>query len=195
MNRPIGSMQTTVPEPETYRWTRQQYEQMVDAGVLTGDDPVELVDGHIVTMSPQNSFHVTAVGLCRRTLESLCSSEIHVRSQAPLALGPDSEPEPDLAVVEGHLMDYRDEHPSRALLVVEILESSLQKDREQKRLLYARHDIPEYWIVNLAAKHLEVYRDPASGDYKTKTTRERGDTVTPHFAPDASIPVNQLIPA
>lgn len=188
-------MPTPAPESvEMHRWTRQQYEQMVDAGVLTTDDRVELIDGQIVPMSPQNSRHATTVELCRRALESTCSSEMFVRAQFPLALGTVSEPEPDLAVVPGAIEDYVDRHPTDALLVVEVADSSLSKDREQKRRLYAQHDTPEYWIVNLVDQHLEVYRDPASGDYKSKTTLERSDTITPAFA-DTSLSVEQLIPA
>lgn len=177
-----------------HRWTRQQYEQMVDAGVLTEDDPVELIDGQIVLMSPQNSRHATVATLCQQALESICSDETFVRMQSPLAVGPDSEPEPDLAVVEGTPMSYWDHHPTDALLVIEVSETSLEKDREQKRLLYAEHDISEYWILNLVDRHLEIYRDPASGDYKTKTTHEPGATVAPLFAPDASLSVAALIP-
>jgi Uma2 family endonuclease len=177
-----------------HRWTRAQYEQMVDAGVLTTDDRVELIDGYIVPMSPQNSRHTTSVEMARRVLEQACPSTMLVRAQFPLAIGVASEPEPDLAVVPGSIDDYVDQHPSEALLVIEVADSSLAKDREQKRLLYAQHGIPEYWIVNLVDRHIEVYRDPAGGDYKSKTTLERSDTVTPPFA-DTALAVADLIPA
>lgn len=189
-------MQTSISQPvETHRWTRRQYEQMIDAGVLTEDDRVELIEGQITPMSPQSSRHITTIDLCRRALEPICPQGFLVRTQAPLALGSSSEPEPDLIVLEGDVMDYWKQHPTEALLVIEVSETSLLKDREQKRLLYAEHGIPEYWIVNLADQHLEVYRDPASGDYKTKTTLERSDSVTPRFAPDAKLSAKQLIPA
>lgn len=179
---------------DTHRWTRQQYEQMVEAGVLTTDDRVELIDGRIVPMSPQNSRHATSVEMTRRALESVRPSSTLVRAQFPLALGTASEPEPDLAVVPGAVENYVDQHPTEALLIAEVADSSLAKDREQKRRLYAQHGIPEYWIVNLVDRHLEVHRDPAAGDYKSKTTLERSDTVTPHFA-DTALSVADLIPA
>lgn len=188
-------MSTPAPDSvETHRWTRQQYEQMVDAGVLTTDDRVELIDGQIVPMSPQNSRHATTTTQLVHPLMRMCPSTHHVRSQVPLALGEHSEPEPDVMVVEGPPDAYTDTHPSTAVLIVEVADASLSKDREQKRLLYAWHDIPEYWIVNLIDQHLEVYRDPASGDYKSKTTVERDDTVTPRFAA-ADLSVEDLIPA
>lgn len=188
-------MQTSPLESvDTHRWTRRQYEHMVEAGVLTTDDRVELIDGRIVPMSPQNSRHATSVEMTRRALEPVCPASALVRAQFPLAIGEASEPEPDLAVVPGSIEDYIDQHPSEALLVVEVADSSLAKDRERKRLLYAQHDIPEYWIVNLVDQHLEIYRDPASGDYKSKTTLERRDTVTPLFI-DTGFPIADLIPA
>lgn len=180
---------------EPHRWTRQQYEQMVDAGALTEDDRVELIDGQIVPISPQNSRHALSAEKGRRALDAVCSESEHVRSQVPIALGDYSEPEPEVSVVPGILDDYLDHHPTEALLVVEVSESSLEKDRGQKRVLYARHQIPEYWILNLIDRHLEVYRDPASSDYKSKTTLVPGDTAAPHFAPDASLSVADLIPA
>ena len=188
-------MQTSSLESvDTHRWTRRQYEQMVDAGVLTADDRVELIEGHIVPMRPQNSRHATSVEMTRRVLEQTCSSSTLVRAQFPLALGAASEPEPDVAVVPGTIDDYVDQHPSEALLVIEVADSPLANDREQKRLLYAQHGIPEYWIVNLVDQHLAVYRDPAAGDYKSKTTLDRSDTVTLPFA-DTALSVADLIPA
>ena len=188
-------MSTPAPESvETHRWTRQQYEQMVDAGVLTTEDRVELIDGQIVPMSSQNSRHATAATQLVHLLMRSSPSTHHVRSQVPLALGEHSEPEPDVMVVEGPPSAYATGHPTHAILVIEVAEASLSKDREQKRLLYARHGIPEYWIVNLVDQHLEVYRDPASGDYKSKTTLERDEAITPPFA-DTSLSVEQLIPA
>jgi Uma2 family endonuclease len=177
-----------------HRWTRAQYDQMVDVGVLTTDDRVELIDGYIVPMSPQNSRHATTATKVVHLLMRVCPSTHHVRSQVPLALGEYSEPEPDVMVVEGAPDVYTDGHPSTAILVAEVADSSLATDREQKRLLYAQHGIPEYWIVNLVNGHLEVYRDPAAGDYKSKTTLERSGTVTPPFA-DTALAVADLIPA
>lgn len=84
----------------------------------------------------------------------------HVRIQLPLALDPSSEPEPDVTVVRGSPRDYRDAHPSAALLVVEVADTTLSHDRDQKGSLYARAGVADYWIVNLVDQVLEVYRDP-----------------------------------
>lgn len=178
----------------THRWTRQQYEKMVEVGVLTDDDRVELLNGSIVSMSPQNSQHATAVTLCRRVLEAACGDDYFVRTQAPLALGPHSEPEPDLALIAGTASDFWDEHPSRAALVVEVADTSLEKDREHKRRLYAEHGIAEYWILNLEALQVEVYRSPSGDDYGQKRTLHAEDDLQPAAAPCSSLSVSQLLP-
>jgi Uma2 family endonuclease len=136
--------------PKTHRWTRREYHDLVDAGFLGEDDPVELINGENIHMSPQNTPHVVAVRLVRRILQRVFSGDTYmVDEQLPLALGPESEPEPDVSVVEGQPRDVLDEHPLSAALVVEVAEASLQSDRTRKRDSYARHALPEYWIVNL----------------------------------------------
>lgn len=179
---------------QTHRWTRQQYEKMVEVGVLTDDDRVELLNGSIVSMSPQNSEHATAVTLCRRALETACGDEYFIRTQAPLALGPHSEPEPDLALIPGHVTDFWDKHPNQAALVVEVADTSLEKDREHKRRLYAEHGIAEYWILNIESLHVEVYRSPSGDDYARKTTLDSEDHLQLTSASCSSISVSQLLP-
>lgn len=193
----MATLTTDVAAPETaparYRWTRQQYEQMVEAGVLGSDDRVELINGEIVTMSPQGSRHYTLLHMLTERLRKAYPEAFYVRSQAPLALGTESEPEPDIAVVEGSPRDYMDEHPRSAVLVVEVADASLLKDRGPKTSLYARHGIPEYWILNVEDACLEVYRDPARGTYREKTTLAAGATVTPPQASEA-IAIVDIIP-
>ena len=145
------------------RWTRQEYERMVDAGVLTENDRVELIGGEILTVTPQKSADATAVVLAGDALRSVLTPKLHVRPQLPLALGDDSEPEPepDIAVVQGSTREYRDAHPQSALLIIEVSGSTLAFDRHVKGSLYARENVAEYWIVNLVESVVEVYRDPA----------------------------------
>jgi Uma2 family endonuclease len=188
-------MSELVTDPiQTHQWTRRQYEKMVQAGVLTDEDRVELLNGSIVSMSPQNSQHATAVTLCRRALETTCEKDHFVRTQAPLALGTHSEPEPDLALILGSANDFWNEHPTQAALVVEVADTSLQKDREHKRRLYAGHEIPEYWILNLEALHVEVYQSPTEDEYGKKKTYDTGDDLQPSAVSCSSLSVSQLLP-
>ena len=168
-----------VRAPAPHRWTRRQYEQIVEAGILDENDRVELLDGEIIEMSPQKGPHATGVTLAADELRAAYSRDYTVRTQLPLALDPDSEPEPDVAVVAGKPRDYRDAHPVTAVLAVEVFDTTLTLDRTQKARLYARHGIPEYWILNVVDDCLEVYRDPTGETYQTKLTLHRGNTITP----------------
>jgi Uma2 family endonuclease len=142
------------------RWTRQEYDRMVEAGVLTENDRVELIGGEILAVTPQNSPHATAVVLASDTLRSVLPPDCHVRSQLPLALGDDSEPEPDVAIVRGPVRAYHDAHPQSAVLILEVADSSLAFDRRVKGSLYARAGVSEYWIINLVDSVVEIYREP-----------------------------------
>jgi Uma2 family endonuclease len=181
---------------ETHRWTREEYERLAAKGFFPPDKRVELVEGVIYDMTPQNSPHSTALHLSQDALRALFShgSGCTVRCQSPLALGSDSEPEPDLAVVSGGILDYRDHHPTTALLVLEIADSSLFHDRKRKIPLYARCGIPESWLLNLVRRTLEIYRDPTGDGYQTRTVLRAGDSVSPLSRPDCSIRVAELLP-
>ncbi len=177
----VSAKAEAVRAPAPHRWTRRQYDQMIEAGILDEDDRVELINGEIVTVSPQQSPHATGVTLVADELRLAYSRDYTVRTQLPLVLDPDSEPEPDVAVVVGKPRDYLKAHPTTAILVVEVADTSLSKDRTEKVQLYARHGIPEYWIQNVVDECLEVYRDPdpAGETYQTKLTLHRGHTITP----------------
>src|SRR5581483_4899655 len=129
------------------------------AGDSGPDERVELVDGEIVVMSPQGTRHMAVVRLIARALEKAFGEGHDARTQGPLAVGPFSEPEPDVAVVVGSPDDYLDEHPTTAILVVEVSDSSLMLDR-RKAGIYAQAKIREYWIANLVEGVLEVRRKP-----------------------------------
>ena len=124
-----------------------------------------------------------------------------VRAQMPMALDADSVPEPDLAVVPGRRADYQRAHPASAALVIEVADSSLEFDRREKGSLYARARIPEYWIVNLADRILEVHRDPAPDltaphgwRYRSVSALASPAVVTPVALPSTAVSVSDLIP-
>ncbi len=133
---------------------------MTEAGVLTPNDRVELIGGEILTVTPQKSAHATAVSLANEALRVVLAPHMYVRTQLPLALGDDSEPEPDIAVVRGSIRDYRDAHPQSAVLIIEVADSTLAFDRHVKGSLYARAGVSEYWIINLVDSVVEMYREP-----------------------------------
>jgi len=192
-------MSAVVPRPRL--WTREEYYKMAEAGVFRPSERVELIGGRIVTMSPQNSPHATALTLAHEELQTLFSTGYVVRMQLPLDLSPSSQPEPDLAVVHGRTRDYARAHPTTALLVVEISESTLSFDQGEKASLYASASIPEYWIVNLLDRRLEAHRDPVpvpgqlyGYGYRTCAHYFATDEVTPLAAPQGAIKVADLLP-
>src|SRR3984893_12988254 len=132
----------------TRRWTRFEYDRLIDPGFLRPGDKIEVLGGQLCVSEPQNNPHAMAISLGLDALQKALAPRWHVRVHLPIALDEESEPEPDLAVVPGGPRDYRD-HPSRPALVVEIADSSLALDREHKGSLYARARLPECWIWNL----------------------------------------------
>ncbi|MFO0697911.1 MAG: Uma2 family endonuclease [Nitrospira sp.] len=187
------------PAVQPKRWTRREYDRMAEVGIFGPDDRVQLIEGDIVTMTPQNSTHASAIGKTQRVLERLFGTTVWVRVQMPLVVDPDSEPEPDLVVVPGTPDDYRDAHPSSALLVVEVSDTTLSLDRHRKQAIYARAGIQEYWIVNLAERCLEMYRDPVTSTgqpalYRSTQKLNPSDSLTPLAAPGSTIIVTDLLP-
>ena len=125
-------------ETRTRRWTRIEYEKLVDLGIFQPGEPIELIGGELMVAEPQGAAHYTAIRKTVRTLEAAFGPGWEVRNQGPIGLDEESEPEPDVAVVPGRPEDYRSAHPSRPVLTVEVAESSLGSDRERKGSVYAR---------------------------------------------------------
>jgi len=184
----------TVPIPRR-RFTREEYYRLAEIGFFQGER-VELIEGEIVKMSPISPFHGEVLTLLAERLWQLFGEGYRVRVQLPLSLG-DSEPEPDIAVVPGKAGDYVHAHPTTALLVVEVAQTSLEYDREVKAPLYARAGIPEYWIVNLDGQCIEVYRDPApmgeSYGYRSRRIYLKGEQIAPLQKPEGSVNVDELL--
>ena len=186
-------------ERRTRRWSRIEYERLIDLGVFQPGDPIELIGGELLVAEPQGAPHYTSIQKTARVLERAFGRSWNVRTQGPMGLDEESEPEPDVAVVPGKPEDYGSSHPSRADLVVEVSESSLAFDRGHKASVYARAGIPDYWIVNLVDGVLEMYREPApdaaapfGASYARREVLDPSRQVSPLAAPDASIRVRDL---
>ena len=142
-------------------WTRKEYDRLGELGIFDGE-PLELIAGQLVVAEPKSTYHAVSVGMVADVLRRTIPPGWIVRTQDPIALDDDSEPEPDIVVVPGTHTDYLAGHPQRPALVVEVAHSSLAFDRARKGSLYARGGVQDYWIVNLVDRELEVYRDPVS---------------------------------
>jgi len=150
------------PDDLIWRLSVGQYHEMIRTGILTADDPVELLAGWLVYKMPKNPPHRIATRLAQQTLEAVVPAGWYVDAQEPITLN-DSEPEPDVMIVRGETRDYRDRHPGPedVALIVEVADSTLERDRGVKRMIYARAGIPVYWIINVLDRVLEVYYHPS----------------------------------
>ncbi|GBC97118.1 hypothetical protein HRbin16_02938 [bacterium HR16] len=185
--------------PARRKFTLDEYHRLVQQGFFDGER-VELIDGEIVCMAPTGPEHSSTKSRALMTLLRLSGEGWHVRIDDPLALG-EHEPVPDVAIVPGSPDDYRTAHPSTALLVIEIADTSLEYDRTVKMSLYASAGIPEYWIVNLVERRLEVYREPSAPApetlfnalYRSLRLYRPEESISPLFAPEMNLKVEELI--
>jgi Uma2 family endonuclease len=187
---------TVLPPPRTRRWTRVEYERLIELGVFRPGERLELLDGLLVVREPQGSRQAAAIRRVLAALRRALGDAWQIDSQLPIALDADSEPEPDVAVVPRDSGGYRDRHPSHAVLIVEVAESSYRVDREHKAGLYARAGIADYWIVDLVHDTLEVHRQPEASPaarYRSVETLRPPATVAPLIAPGSQIPVADLL--
>jgi Uma2 family endonuclease len=184
--------------PPWKRYTRDEVERMLDSGVFEGRR-FELIDGELIDKMGQKPPHASAIVLVHYCLVSLFGF-FRVRAQLPIDVAPGdrerNEPEPDFAVLLEKKPEFDHRHPrgDELLLVVEVADSSIRTDTRTKRDLYARAAVPEYWIIDLPSRRLIVHRTPASGVYQRTMVFAEGESVSTESAPDAVIPVANLMP-
>jgi len=173
--------------------TVDEYHRMGEAGILTEDDRVELIEGELVAMAPIGSEHASATNALTRLLVLAVGERGVVSVGNPVRLTRHSEPQPDFAVLKPR-DDYRRmlPRPEDTMLAVEVANTSLDYDRKVKLALYARSFIPEVWIVNLAADEVEVYRTPAGDSYSSVTRAGRSDSLTIGLLPGVLVPVVKI---
>lgn len=177
----------------TAKWTIDDYHQMIATGLL-GDRRVELLKGEIINMSPEGEPHAYFSSEVGVYLIRLLGDHAMIRSAKPITLPNHSEPEPDIAIAHPLGREYLQHHPypENIFWLIEYSESTLEKDLETKRRLYAEVNIPEYWVVNLKARTLIVFRDPQDGDYASKVTLTEGTVYALAF-PEIALAVEKII--
>jgi Uma2 family endonuclease len=182
------------------RFSKAEYYRLGQLGFFRGQR-VELIEGQVMVQSPQNAPHSGTVYLVAEVLRNLFGPGSCVRCQMPLDLGQTTEPEPDLAVVAGPAQQYLVAHPTTALLLVEVSDTTVSYDRHRKGSLYARAGVADYWVVNLRARQVEVYRAPIPDAlrryghrYSSRTDLVPPATVSPLAWPGAAAPVADLLP-
>lgn len=177
--------------PEAVRPLRRvEYERLVLLGCFE-NERVELLYGTVVRMSPHGAPHDAVVQRLTRLLVPALLGRADVRVQSAFAAADSSEPEPDVAVVPPG--DYDEAHPSAAWLIIEVAASSLTLDRGIKARLYAESCVPEYWVVNLPDRLIEVHSEPVGGAYTRVTPFRPGEAIRLGRFPDVEVPVASVL--
>ena len=173
-------MNTTSISLNRQLFTREAYYKMAEVGILSEDNRVELIRGEIIQMSPSKSEHASTIDILSEELIVSLRGKAIIRIQNPLTLSETSEPEPDLVIAQYHPHRYQHAHPhpEDIYVCIEVADTSLLYDREIKTKLYAESEIPEYWLINLVDKQVEVFKDPQSGLYNTQETLRTKDSLT-----------------
>ena len=174
--------QAVVSAEPIWRLSVDQYHEMVRLGILGEDDPIELLEGLLIAKMTKNPAHSTVAYITREAIAEILPKGWHARGEQPITTV-DSEPEPDVVIVRGNPRDYLQRHPapSDVALVVEVADSSLQRDQTLKKRIYARAGIAVYWVMNLLDRRIEVYREPAAAakppDYRHRQDYGTGDNI------------------
>ena len=191
--RPLAPAPNPLSPARQRRFSVAEYHRMIEAGILGEDEHVELLEGEIVQMSPQEPPHARATHRLTRLFNRSLGDQYIVRPQLPLTLR-DSEPEPDLAIVRAEDETSAKRHPTTALLVVEVADSSVRYDLFVKARIYARARIPEYWLVVVRKRLIEVLRDPdpKTGAYRAHFRASVKDILNPLRLPRVELRVRSL---
>jgi Uma2 family endonuclease len=177
-------------------WTVDEYHRMSETGILDRDERVELIDGQIISMSAKNPPHA-ATNLCAADyLRNLLAGLALIRIQDPVTLSTNSEPEPDIAVVQIDPRLYQDIHPAPAniFLLIEIADTTLETDRKRKAPAYAKAGIADYWILDVNTRQVYVFREPGEENYRQETVFNEDDVLSMLAFPDIEVQISQLFP-
>jgi Uma2 family endonuclease len=181
---------------KTRRFTVADYHRMAETGILGEADRVELLDGEIVEMTPIGPPHASVVPRLTRLFSNQVGQHAIVSVQNPIELAVvDSEPQPDLTLLHPRADFYATQHPGpvETLLVVEVMDTSAERDRRLKLPLYARAAIREVWLVDVGAERIEVYRQPEPDGYRQTRILRRGESTAIEALPDLAIRVDDIL--
>ena len=175
-----------------YKWSVAEYHQMIDAGLLAGK-PVELLEGEIITMSPEGPLHTSTNYAAAEYLRELLRGKALIREAHPVTLD-NSEPEPDIAIVVSPYNNYLNRHPAPQDIywLIEISDRTIKRDLEEKTITYARNGIPEYWVIDLPHKKLWVFNQPQNEGYRNCAEFTTGK-INPVAFPDLDVEINKLV--
>ena len=182
----------TLTAPVRHKLTVNDYHKIAEAGILTEDDRVELIEGELIDMAPIGSSHADYVDRLAELLFSQIGGKFRVRIQNPVQLDDYSEPEPDIVIAKNR--SYREAHPGPQdiLLLIEVADSTLKYDRDIKIPLYARCGIPEVWLIDVQNKRLEIHRQPSQEGYRQILLPASSESVSPLLVAGIGIRIAKL---
>ena len=189
-----ASVLSRCPELPRHLWTVEEYHRMGEVGLLDADTRVELIEGEIVEMAPIGDAHAATSNRLNRLLVLAVGERGIVAVGNPVRLSQRSEPQPDFSVLRPRA-DYQTKGPRTedVMLAVEVSDTTLRRDRRVKLALYARAGIPEFWIVNLEVREVEIYRSPGGDSYASVERKGPGDVVTMEALPGVTIAISQIL--
>jgi Uma2 family endonuclease len=177
-------------------WTVQDYHRMSELEILDPNERTELISGQIIYMVAKGTPHVITLQLLASTLLDQLGRTALIRTQDPISLDNSSEPEPDLVIVRGNILDYADRHPQPAdiYLVVEVASSTLRQDCEIKDKLYAKASIADYWVIDIPNHQVHIFRDPTPTGYTSHLILTAPQTISPLAFPAVAISIASILP-
>ncbi len=203
----VAERELTMPAPEAeeewtpqpYRWTREQFYELGEAGLFDGRRVI-LMEGEILVMPAMNPPHQTAVSLAAEEARAAFGAGFFVREQGPFDVRAATDPEPDVAVVAGGIRDFAGGHPTEAALIIEVSDTMLAYDRREKASMYAKAGVADYWVVNLKARQVEMHRQPVLDEAQpygfgyNEVTVHGEDAVIHPLASTKPVAVSLLLP-
>ncbi|MGB8701574.1 MAG: Uma2 family endonuclease [Thermosynechococcaceae cyanobacterium] len=193
----VPNLTLTVEPTAVKYWTVADYHRMSEMGILTPDERTELINGQIVLMAAKGTPHVLTLRLLSRALDTLLADQpFFVSTQDPIQLDDWSEPEPDLVIARGTVLDYTEHHPrpEEIELVVEVADSTLKRDCEIKDKFYAQAGIADYWVLDLKNRQLHVFRNPIPTGYKSHLILTEPNEIAPLSFPDLKLSLTAILP-
>ena len=197
----LSNIRTTSPifdlEPTAIkRWSVKSYHRMSELDILDPNERTELIAGQITLMAAKGTPYVTSLHLLANALREQLGNTALVRTQDPIQLDDFSEPEPDLVIVKGTVLEYAEQHPrpEHVYLVVEVTDSTLKQDCEIKEKLYAQAGLIDYWVVNLKKRQLHIFRDPTPTGYTSHLILTEPNQVSPLAFPNLIVILTSILP-
>ncbi|MGC1305717.1 MAG: Uma2 family endonuclease [Phormidesmis sp.] len=189
-------LETALAPQNLKRWTVEAYHQLSELGLLDLDERTELISGQIIVMAAKGTPHVITLQLLAIQIDDfLRDKPFFARTQDPIQLDDLSEPEPDLAIVEGNILTYVNHHPKpqSVRLIVEVADTTLKQDCEIKDKLYAQAKIPEYWVIDLQHRRLHIFQKPGERGYSSHLILDENNSVAPSSFPDMVLSVASML--